>query len=161
MVRRSAHTPGANMESFRRLKVWQRAHRLTLDVYRLAATLPDYERFGLATQLRHASASIGANIAEGCGRRNCCAGNGELIRALHVAMGSATELEYHLLLAHDAGMIDADRHRELAEAVLIVQRMLARLVVRLRELDRFRRRRRLSQAHKLTSSPAAAAPRAD
>ena len=149
------------MESFRRLKVWQRAHRLTLDVYRLAATLPDYERFGLAAQLRHASASIGANIAEGCGRRNSWAGNGELIRALHVAMGEATELEYHLLLAHDTGMMDADRHRELAAAALTVQRMLARFAVRLRELDRFRRRRRPPQAHKPTSSQAAVAPRAD
>ncbi|MFN2567561.1 MAG: four helix bundle protein, partial [Gemmatimonadaceae bacterium] len=134
----------ALMESFRKLNVWQHAHRLTLDVYRLAATLPDYERFGLATQIRRAAASIPANIAEGCGRRNSQGGNGELIRSLHLAMGSSTELEYHLLLAHDTGMIGGDRHRELADALLIVQRMLARLIVRLRELDRFRRRRRPS-----------------
>ncbi|MFN2565885.1 MAG: hypothetical protein ABR499_12890, partial [Gemmatimonadaceae bacterium] len=65
-------------------------------------------------------------------------------------------------LAHDTGMIGGDRHRELADALLIVQRMLARLIVRLRELDRFRRRRRPSQAHKPTSSQATAVPaRAD
>ncbi len=62
------------MEGFRKLKICQRAHELTLIVYGLAAALPDYERFGLAAQLRTAAASIGANIAEGCGRRNSTAG---------------------------------------------------------------------------------------
>ena len=98
------------MESFRNLKVWQRAHELTLAVYRLAAALPDYERFGLAAQLRDAASSIGANIAEGCGRRNSRAGNGELIRFSHMAMGSATELEYRLLLARDVGHITYAQH---------------------------------------------------
>jgi four helix bundle protein len=100
-----------HMENFRRLTVWQRAHKLTLDVYRLAATLPASERFGLAAQLRRAAASVAANIAEGCGRRNSSGGNGELIRFLHIAMGSAMELEYHMLLAHDIGLITDAQHR--------------------------------------------------
>ena len=87
-----------SMESFRNLKIWEKAHELTLMVYRLAAALPEHERFGLAAQLRTAAASIGANIAEGYGRRNSRGGNGELIRFCHMAMGSATELEYRLLL---------------------------------------------------------------
>ena len=150
------------MESFRHLKVWQRAHALTLKVYQLAAALPDCERFGISAQLRSASGSIGANIAEGCGRRNSRAGNGDLIRCLHIAMGSSTELEYWLLLAHDAGLISEADYRALANDVVELQRMLARFIARLRELDRFRRRRRPSQAHKLSSSQASAfAPRAD
>jgi four helix bundle protein len=150
------------MENFRKLEVWQRAHRVALDVYRLAASLPDYERYGLASQLRRAAASIAANIAEGCGRRNSCVGNGDLIRALHAAMGSAMELEYHLLLARDAGLITDVEHGPAERSLRDLQRMLARFISRLRELDRFRRHRRPSQADKLTSCQAAPfAPRAD
>jgi four helix bundle protein len=150
------------MESFRKLKVWQRAHQLTLAVYRLAATLPDYERFGLAAQLRSAAASIAANIAEGCGRRNSWSGSGELIRFLHMAMGSATELEYRLLLAYDLGLIPDELYRPVGRETVELQRMVSRFIARLRELDRFSRRRRPSQAHKLTSSQVTAIlPRAD
>ena len=74
------------MESFRRLKVWQRSHQLALTVYRLAARLPVSEQFGLASQMRRAAASIGGNIAEGCGRRNSRNGNAELIRFAHMSM---------------------------------------------------------------------------
>jgi four helix bundle protein len=129
------------MEDFRQLKVWQRSHRLTLAVYRLAATLPTYERFGLAAQLRGAAASVPANIAEGCGRRNSRSGNGELIRFSHMSMGSANELEYRLLLAYDLGFVTEATYRELEQETIEVQRMLTRFIVRLRELDRFRRRR--------------------
>jgi four helix bundle protein len=132
------------MESFRKLKVWQRAHQLTLEVYRLAATLPDYEKFGLAAQLRSTAVSIGANIAEGCGRRNSCSGNGELSRFGHMGMGSATELEYHLLVARDVGFIPEAQHRVVEDETIQVQRMLSQFIVRLRQLDRFRRRRRPS-----------------
>jgi four helix bundle protein len=158
----NSHRTLTDMESFRKLKVWQRSHQLALAVYRLAATLPDYERFGLAAQLRSAAASIPANIAEGCGRRNSWSGNGELVRFLHVAMGSATELEYRLLLAHDVGLITDAQYRSAGQETIEVQRMLSRFIARLRELDRFRRRRRPSQAHKLTSSQATVSiPRAD
>jgi four helix bundle protein len=130
------------MENFRRLKVWQRAHKLTIDVYRLAATLPASERFGLAAQLRRAAASVAANIAEGCGRRNSSGGNRELIRFLHVAMGSAMELEYHLLLAQDVGLMTDAQHRLAEDELRALQRMLARFISRLRELDRFQKGRR-------------------
>ncbi|MDQ3995979.1 MAG: four helix bundle protein [Gemmatimonadota bacterium] len=136
------HGQLVHMESFRRLKVWQRAHKLTIHVYRLAATLPVSERFGLAAQLRRAAASVAANIAEGCGRRNSFGGNGELIRFLHIAMGSAMELEYHLLLAHDVGLITDAQHRVVEDELRDLQRMLARFISRLRELDRFQKRRR-------------------
>jgi four helix bundle protein len=113
-------------------------------VYRLAATLPASERFGLANQLRRAAASVGANIAEGCGRRNNSGGNAELIRFLHVAMGSAMELEYHLLLGHDVGLISDTQHRVIDDALRDLQRMLARFISRLRELDRCQSRRRVA-----------------
>jgi four helix bundle protein len=85
------------MKDFRNLKVWERAHELTLELYRMTGRFPREELFGLTSQIRRCCASIGANIAEGCGKR----GNAEFQRFLQIASGSASELDYHLLLAHD------------------------------------------------------------
>src|SRR4051812_41600661 len=89
------------MGDFKKLRVWQRAHALTLSVYQCTRVFPDGERYGLTSQLRRAAASISANIAEGCGRGT----DNELARYLRISLGSATELEYHLLLAKDIGLI--------------------------------------------------------
>jgi four helix bundle protein len=78
------------MKDFRQLKVWERSHHLTLKVYVHTRNFPKDELYGLTAQMRRAAASIGANIAEGCGRR----GDAELGRFLQIAMGSACELEY-------------------------------------------------------------------
>lgn len=85
------------MKDFKDLKVWQKAHVLTLTLYRLTRIFPREELYGLTSQIRRCSASIAANIAEGCGRK----GNAELHRFLQIAAGSASELDYHLLLARD------------------------------------------------------------
>src|SRR5215472_6661494 len=97
------------MKDFRRLKVWERSHRLTLQVYVHTRSFPKDELYGLTAQIRRAAASIGANIAEGCGRR----GDAELGRFLQIAMGSACELEYHLLLARDLGILTGPAHEQL------------------------------------------------
>lgn len=76
------------MKDFRDLKVWNRAHQLTLEVYRLTGKFSREELYGLNSQLRRCSTSI-ANIAEGCGRK----GNGEFSRFLQIASGSACELD--------------------------------------------------------------------
>ena len=89
------------MKNFRDLKVWGKAHALTLACYGATRSLPKEELFGLTSQIRRAGASIPANIAEGCGRR----GNSELHRFLQMSMGSANELEYHLLLSKDLGYL--------------------------------------------------------
>jgi four helix bundle protein len=85
------------MGDFKKLKVWQKSHQLALAVYRSTARFPDRERFGLTAQLRRAASSTPANIAEGCGKGT----DNELGRYLRISMGSATELEYHLILARD------------------------------------------------------------
>jgi four helix bundle protein len=85
------------MEDFKNLKVWSKARGLTLAVYQGTRTFPKDEIYGLTSQIRRASASIGANIAEGCGRRS----DPEMRRFVQIARGSANELEYHLLLAKD------------------------------------------------------------
>lgn len=116
------------MQDFRNLKVWKTAHALTLDVYAVTADFPRAEMFGLTSQIRRASASIGANIAEGCGRR----GDPELLRFLQIAMGSASELEYHLLLAHDLKMMPMGDYEKSTQGVIEVKKMVGSLIHRLR-----------------------------
>lgn len=89
------------MKDFRNLKVWEKAHLLALDSHRFTNDFPNQEMFGLTSQIRRAAVSIAANIAEGCGK----CGNGEFQRFLNIATGSASELEYHFLLARDLGFI--------------------------------------------------------
>ena len=108
------------MRDFRRLEVWKKSHLLTLAVYKATSSFPQSELFGLTSQIRRASASIPANIAEGCGR----SGEKELVRFLNIAMGSASELEYHLLLAHDLSLLDTPIYSSLARDVIQVKRML-------------------------------------
>ena len=115
------------MKNFRELKVWEKAHQLTLSVYRSTEKLPAEERYGLTGQLRRAAASIPANIAEGCGR----AGDRDFARFLQMAMGSASELEYHLLLGRDLGYLDSTDHQELEERTTEIKRMLASLIRKL------------------------------
>ena len=87
------------MGDFRKLEVWQTAHQLTCDIYRATQSFPKAEQFGLTSQIRRAAVSIGANIAEGCGRNN----DGDLSRSLAIALGSANELWYLILIAVDLG----------------------------------------------------------
>ncbi len=98
------------MQNFRNLKVWERAHALTLDVYQSSKLFPREEMYGLTSQMRRASASIGANIAEGSCRR----GDIDFARFLQIAAGSASELEYHLLLAHDLNLLQKPDYERLS-----------------------------------------------
>lgn len=97
------------MKTFRDLQVWHKAHRLVLDAYRATNSFPKQEMFGLTSQTRRAAVSIAANIAEGCGKR----GNGKFQRFLNIATGSASELEYHILLARDLGFLALSEHDRL------------------------------------------------
>lgn len=115
------------MKDFRDLQVWHKAHQLTLAVYRLTATFPREERYGLTTQLRRSSSSIAANLAEGCGRN----GDAELARFCSIAMGSASALEYHLLLAKDLKLLAAADHTALTDQTTEVKRMLTGLLQKL------------------------------
>jgi four helix bundle protein len=112
------------MKDFKDLKVWSKAHRLTIEVYKATRQFPREELFGITSQMRRAASSIGANIAEGAGRKS----DGELTRFLHIARGSAAELEYHLLLAHDLELLSEGIHALLAKQTDEVQRMLTALI---------------------------------
>jgi len=117
------------MEDFKDLKVWNKAHELTLALYARSRSFPKDELYGLTSQLRRAAASIGANIAEGCGRRS----DAEMRIFVQIARGSASELEYHLLLARDLEFISASEFNEMQPKLLEIQRMLASLAQRLGE----------------------------
>jgi len=115
------------MRDFKELKVWEKAHLLTLTVYKATAAFPRDELYGLTSQIRRSCASIPANIAEGCGR----SGEPELARFFHIAMGSASELEYHLLLARDLGFLQNSAYEQLAREVTEVKRMLTSFIQKL------------------------------
>ncbi len=102
------------VRDYRDLKAWQKAHRLTLAVYRGTEDFPKCELFGLTSQTRRASVSIEANLAKGCGRRS----DGEMARFVQIAMGSGAELSCHLLLARDLGFIPGAEHATLYEQTM-------------------------------------------
>ncbi len=115
------------MKDFRKLKVWQKAHRLTLKVYEATRKFPREELYGLTSQMRKSSSSMPMNIAEGCGRGSDL----DFGRFLQIAMGSASELEYQLILAHDLAYIGLDEYEDLSRDTVEVKRMLAPFVWKL------------------------------
>jgi four helix bundle protein len=116
------------VKDFHELKVWQKAHQLTLAVYQITANFPRGELYGLTSQLRRSCASIPANLAEGCGRN----GDAELARFCSIALGSASELEYHLLLARDLKLISPQDHDDLSQRATELKRMFAGLLLKLK-----------------------------
>lgn len=120
------------MKDFKELKVWHKAYDLSLAIYEASRCFPREEMYGLTSQLRRAAVSVGANIAEGCGRRS----DGELVRFLQIARGSASEVEHHLLLARDLKFLPAATYQDLEKKLQEVQRMLTSLVSSIQETAR-------------------------
>jgi len=115
------------VRDFRSLKVWEKAHQLTLAVYRASRAFPVEERYGLTRDLRRSAASVPTNIAEGCGRET----ERELGRFMSIAAGLASDAEYQLLLAHDLGYLAPDAYRDLHSRVTEVRRMLSAFMQKL------------------------------
>lgn len=123
------------MKDFRGLKVWEKAHQLTLLIYRESKNFPNEEKYALTSQLRRSAASVPTNLAEGCGRGP----DREFSRFVQVAMGSASEVEYLLLLCHELGYLEDEVHQQLDELTSEVKRMLASLLKKLNVHDGPRR----------------------
>jgi four helix bundle protein len=116
------------MQDYRKLRVWQKAHALTVRTYAISATnLKHPAAWSLRDQMTRAAVSISANIAEGSGRGT----DRDFRRFLWHSVGSCNELEYDLLLARDLDLLPAGTHGELAEQVEEVRRMLSALVQRM------------------------------
>jgi len=115
------------VRAFRELLVWQKAHALTLALYKVTRAFPRDERYGLIAQIRRAAASVPAKLAEGCGRRTAA----DFGRFVQIALGSASELEYHLVLAADLDFLLPDQYTELDGRATEVKRMLTGLAKKL------------------------------
>ncbi len=118
----------AVVRDFRELKVWEKGHQVTLQIYSITQNFPREETYGLTSQMRRSSASIPTNIAEGCGKGS----DAELARFMQIAMGSASELEYQLLLAKDLGYLENPVYERLHEGVIEVKKMLGPFIKKLR-----------------------------
>lgn len=115
------------MKDFRELKVWNKSHELTLEVYRSTRSFPKQETYGLTSQMRRAAVSVSANIAEGCARGS----DKELARSCQIAIGSASELEYLLQLATDLKLLNVSESTPLTNRIVEVKKMLAGLIKKL------------------------------
>ena len=113
---------------FRTLEVWRRSHEVALKVYRLTSKFPVHEQFGLTNQMRRAAVSVPTNIAEGCGR----SGDAELARFLTISQGSASELEYQVILTRELGYLSNGDEQELLKEVVQLQRMLSAFISAIR-----------------------------
>ncbi len=111
-------------KGFRKLIVWQRAHKLTLLIYRLSESFPQHERFGLTSQIRRASASVPANIVEGY----ALGSSAQYLRHLRIARGSLAEVEYFLILARDLEYISQDDYNVAENLRAEVGYLLSRLI---------------------------------
>jgi four helix bundle protein len=112
------------MRNYRDLQTWNKAHNLTLELYKLSRESPKEEIYGLTSQVRRSAASIGANLAEGCGRQT----NSEFARFVRISMGSASELDYHLLLSRDLGLLREEAYERTSKSLTEVRKMLASLL---------------------------------
>jgi four helix bundle protein len=119
------------LRNFKDLVVWDKAHALTLELYQMTHTFPKEELYGITSQIRRAAASIGANLAEGCGRRT----DGEFGRFLLIAMGSASESTYHLLLARDLKFLNEADYVRLDNQLAEVRRMLTSLTMKVKPIS--------------------------
>jgi four helix bundle protein len=116
------------MKDFRSLKVWEKAHALTLAIYKSTEQFPKQELYSLTNQVQRATVSIPANIAEGCGKDS----DAELKRYFSIAMGSSSELEYLLLLAHDLGYLQAGPYQSIQNDLVEMRKMLNAFIQKLK-----------------------------
>ncbi len=116
------------MQDFKNLKVWEKAHGLTLEVYRHTKDFPKEELYSLTSQLRRSASSVPANIAEGCGKQT----KADFAKFLNIALGSANETEYFLILSRDLNYINDDDFKILSKEANEVKAMLINLITKVR-----------------------------
>ena len=104
------------MKDFHNLQVWARAHGLTLELYKVTQKFPKEELYGLASQIRRSSSSIPMNIAEGCGQDS----QAEMTYFFQIAMGSSSELDYQIILAHDLHFLEENTYHEISSELAVV-----------------------------------------
>ena len=116
------------MQDFRNLKVWEKSHLVTIDIYKLTKSFPKQELYGLTSQLRRSASSIPTNLAEGCGQGS----DAQMARYVQISIGSASEVEYQLVLSKDLGYIQDSKYQELNRDINEIKRMLIALLKKLK-----------------------------
>ena len=112
------------LRSFKDLKVWQKSYNLCLRVYRISATFPKEERYGLTSQIRRSAVSIPSKIAEGYGRKTTA----DYLRMLYISYGSICELETQILIAGDLGFIEEGKLDTTKQDIAEIERMLKAMI---------------------------------
>lgn len=115
------------MRDFHQLQIWQRSHKLTLAIYKATNHFPREEVYGLTSQLRRAISSVPTNICEGCGRKT----NADFARFLQISVGSASEVEYELLLAHDLNYLTDNEYDNFNKEIVEIRKMLNNFIKKL------------------------------
>jgi four helix bundle protein len=115
------------MRDFRKYNVWEQSHKLTLEIYLVTKEFPSEEKFGLISQMRRSCASIPTNIAEGCGKSS----EKDFARFLGIAFGSASELEYQILLSRDLLFLNPEKHDILYDEIISIKKQLYSLIQKL------------------------------
>ncbi len=115
------------MRNFKKYQVWKKSHAMVLSIYRDTRGFPQEELYGLTSQIRRATISIAANIAEGAGKKT----DADFARFLYISMGSASEVEYHILLAKDLGYVSNNRFCQLTNDIEEIKKMLTGFIQKL------------------------------
>ena len=115
------------MRDYKKFTVWEKAHQLTLDIYKTVSSFPKGELFGLTSQMKRSSSSIPTNIAEGCGRNS----DKDFCRFLYFAFGSANELEYQLFLSMELSFLENENGQILLKQIEEIKKMLNGLITKL------------------------------
>jgi len=116
------------MQNYKDLKVWEKSHQFTLEVYEITKLFPKKEIYSLTTQLRRAASSIPVNIAEGCGKNS----QAELAHFLNISLGSANESEYFLILSKDLKYLTVSIFDNLIMLINEIKAMLISLISKVR-----------------------------
>ena len=117
------------MRDYKKYDIWKLSHLLTLEIYKITENYPKEEIFGLTSQIRRASSSVGINIVEGCGRGS----DEDFKRFLRNAYGSAFEVEYILLLSKDLNYISEEKFLELSPKAEELKMKISKLILKIEE----------------------------
>jgi four helix bundle protein len=115
------------MRNFRKYSVWEQSHKFTLLVYEITRTFPSEEKFGITSQLRRACTSIPTNFAEGCGKPS----EKDFARFLSISYGSASEVDYLLLLSYELGFLNDEIYQKLNTEIISIRKQLYNLIQKL------------------------------
>jgi four helix bundle protein len=116
------------LRNFRDLHIWARAKDFAAHIYKISNAFPEEEKFGLISQIRRSAVSIPANIAEGAGRNT----KKDFTQFLHIAVGSAFELETLLEISHDVGMLDNENYEQTIIELHEIQAMINAYLIKIK-----------------------------